>query len=254
MCFISSCYSLVVVELYSLYSFSSSSMMSCCHHHDEWLKGIVLLTFLLCAICVEIRGSPASPPYDFIFGWSTGHVGTTSLTNSQLYGDPSETYFLFESHGAFESISIPSDQEMTKKKWRESSFEEEYLYVKKLYIPFILRARENKTTFLDLGHNNLYFLNALVAYLSEEATYRFIFVRIRRDRLEAALSLSFKTPDDMFKDICKDLTYRYCPWERVEDVMLHPPSRDVWGSFNTFQRALWMVIAVQFSSVSNALM
>ena len=59
-------------------------------------------------------------------------------------------------------------------------------------MPFMLLCKGNKTTLMDLGHNNMYFFDALVQYLMVETNFKFIFVRIRRERLEGALSLTFK--------------------------------------------------------------
>ena len=43
------------------------------------------------------------------------------------------------------------------------------------------------------------------------------------------------------EDICSALWFRYCPFDREEDVILHPPSRGAWMNFTTFQKALWLV-------------
>lgn len=176
--------------------------------------------------------------YDFILGFSTGHVGTTSLSEGKLYGNPEHVVFLHESNfGHFKANNVH------KERWRTMNKASEYDYVKSSYYPFLVNCRGDLQTLLDLGHHNLFFIDGLVRYLTNETMARVMFVRIRRDRLESALSLTFDTPKHQYDDLCNNrgLVYRYCPFERTDDVILKVPSKKIWNEFSIFQKALWMV-------------
>lgn len=183
----------------------------------------------------------ASDAYDFIFGWSTGHVGTTSTSQGKLYGNPDDVVFLHETHNGKYNLN----DKLHTERWMNTTYSEEYEWVKSEYIPFLLKCRGKKRTLLDMGHNNMYFVDALIAYLLNETNYRFIFVRIRRERLESGLSLIYKTPTEQHQHICHDLVTRYCPFNRIEDVALHPPDRQTWRQMTIFQQAMWMVDEVE---------
>lgn len=181
----------------------------------------------------------SSPPYDFIFGYSTGHVGTTSMNDGGVFGNPINMQFMHEL--ASGPIEFPNRNKMTTAVWSKSDFKAEYKWVKDVYVPFLWKSKGTKDVLVDLGHNNLYFARALVEYLMSETAHRFIFVRLRRDRLESAISLSFDRPNRQYTDICSSLWYRLCPFDREHDVILHPPSRDAWKALSIFQQALWIV-------------
>lgn len=91
------------------------------------------------------------------------------------------------------------------------------------------------------GHHNLYFIDALIDYL-ETSSFCFAFVRIRRNRLEAALSLSYERPDEPWAEIgiCEGLITRYCPFDGHMSL-LGPVNSEVWEQLSTFQRALWIM-------------
>lgn len=140
---------------------------------------------------------------------------------------------------------------------RKMTPDEEYEYVKNVFIPFLERCKQEKLTLLDLGHHNLYFINGLVQYLTD-TSYKFIFVRIRRNRIESAISLSYKNPGEQYNDLChnirckdcsryavKGLITRYCPYDRVEDVVLHPPSKAVWENFTVTQQAVGTSLCIE---------
>ena len=134
-------------------------------------------------------------PYDFIFGFSTGHVGTTALNEGKLYGEPNYVRFIHELHyGPFE---FPEEDAFETEKWKKSNFQEEYQYAKEVYIPFLIKTKGDCTNdihirtltlsytplvctisydfnwkgdlpvLMDLGHNSLYFVFAMVKYLLE---------------------------------------------------------------------------------------
>jgi len=163
--------------------------------------------------------------------------GTTSLSDGKLYGHPDHVAFLHESN--FGKFHV---QNMGRAKWIQTTTAQEYDYVKRLYYPFLVKCRDRKQTLLDLGHHNLYFIDSLIQYL-EENKARYLVVRLRRERLESAMSLTFDTPTRQYTDLCHPhggLVYRYCPYDKPNEVILHPPSKDVWNNFTVFQQALWM--------------
>jgi hypothetical protein len=192
-------------------------------------------------------------PYDFIFGWSTGHVGTTTLSRSRTYGNPKNLIFLHE------TIPRPNNQtNFTKQDLRKQnpvykmpidylqSKQEEYLYIKNIYIPYLVSMKKQYTTLIDLGHHNLYFIHGLVQYLEEyRHIYRILFIRVRRDRYETAISLTYKNPTHQHTNLCTDLHYRYCPINRYQDILLKPPNIDIWINMSEFQKALWMIDEVE---------
>lgn len=129
--------------------------------------------------------------------------------------------------------------------WKQMSFYDEYEFVKKQYVPFILQCRGQHQTLVDLGHHNLFFAKALIEYLLSETKFRFIFVRIRRERYELAVSLIFGTPGTALTNMCKDTGWRLCPFERREDVIIPVPNERVWAKLTNFQQALWMIDEVE---------
>jgi hypothetical protein len=78
-------------------------------------------------------------PFDFVFGWSTGHVGTTTLSTKQTYNNPGHIKFIFEEG----SQRIESYRKHVRK-------DEEH-FVKEKYLPHMLTKRGNYTTLMDLG-------------------------------------------------------------------------------------------------------
>lgn len=155
------------------------------------------------------------------------------MSEAKLYGQPKHVVFLHESN--FGKFHINN---MNPALWKKSSYSLEFDFVRDEYFPFLLKNRGDKQTLLDLGHHNLYFMDALLNYLDKETKVRYLIVRIRRERLEAALSLTFNTPSQQYLDLCAHLglIYRYCPFDRVDDVVLHPPSKEVWGNFTVYQQ------------------
>jgi len=176
--------------------------------------------------------------YDFIFGFSTGHVGTTTLSEGKLYGKPEKVAFLHEAHYG----RIPLEDIFDTKRYLNSTFEDQYAYVRDVYMPFLKKMRKKSKTLLDLGHNINYFIQPLITYLINETKYKFIFVRIRRQRHEAAISLTYRHPDQKHDiHICESLVTRFCPLERQIEVALPlPHGEDTWDSFTNNQRALWI--------------
>jgi hypothetical protein len=127
--------------------------------------------------------------------------------------------------------------------WQQGNPEADYSYVKEVFFPFILKSRSLAGTdiVMDLGHHNLYFIESLIKYMNSETDYKYILVRIRRERLELAVSLSFHNPKFPIKDICKELVTRYCPYDRENEVIYKPPSKEIWDNFHVVQKAFWIL-------------
>lgn len=181
--------------------------------------------------------------YDFIFGWSTGHVGTTTLSEKRMYGSPDNVTFLHEMK--YGRIGLPTSQDVySTSEWLLGNFTQEYEYVKTKYVPWLLRNKYPKSrTVMDLGHNINYFYDALIKYLLTETKYKFVFVRLRRERMESAQSLTFGHPEKAFNDLCSDLITRFCPFDRIASNILQLPGPNayaLWSTFSNIQKALWI--------------
>ena len=121
-------------------------------------------------------------PFDFVFGWSTGHVGTTTLSKGSSYGDPSSVTFVFEElPSPFGRLGRGRVRKMSVDYL--ASLEEEERFVSDRYIPHLLAFRGNASTLVDLGHHNLYFAQGLLDYLHRHRQeFRVLFIRVRRER------------------------------------------------------------------------
>ena len=133
-----------------------------------------------------LRPDEGDRPFDFVLGWSTGHVGTTTLSRAATYGSPSGVSFTFE--------DLPPPFARTgKSRVRKMppdflpGHDEELRFVSERYLPHLLALRGNASTLVDLGHHNLYFADALLSVLHQQRDrHRVLFVRVRRERYGAA--------------------------------------------------------------------
>lgn len=189
----------------------------------------------------KAEDAPSADHYDFVFGWSTGHVGTTTLSEQRFYGSPDNVTFLHEMK--FGKQGVPhAEYVYDTEKWLAGNYSTEYQYVKTRYVPWLLLNKYNRSrTLVDLGHNINYFYTALVDYLQHETHYSFAFARLRRERLETAQSLTFGHPGESFSDVCQDLVTRFCPFDHADEVVLRVPNGTwTWASFSNVQKALWI--------------
>lgn len=190
-------------------------------------------------------------PYDFVFGWSTGFVGTMSLSSSVLFGNPPNIKFIFEGledHSSFNYEDVLHSVKYRDDLWKHWTHEDEYKYVKNEFMPSMVEKRGNKSTLVDFGHHNLYFIYGLLKYFQEYPKYRVLIVRVRRERLETALSMMYckfgRDEVEKCSDLCTQSLFRYCPMDRQKDVILKTNQR-VFGTFTEFQKALWMIDEVE---------
>jgi hypothetical protein len=116
-----------------------------------------------------------------------------------------------------------------------------------------LKSKGTKQTLVDLGHHINYFVDGLLQYLTRETKYRFLFVRIIRDRIEAAISLSACEQRGTHTNIshyrlkgalCSSYMWTYCPFIKREDVILPVPGSNpfkTWNEFTWYQQSLWLI-------------
>jgi hypothetical protein len=179
----------------------------------------------LLLLVTQIVGTLSKPP-DFVFGFSTGHMGTTALTLPKTYGHPNNIVFLFE-HVRLET-----------ERWKLMTLNDELTFVRKTVFPSL---RHNNKTVVDLGHYVNYYLKALLTYILTETTHTVALVYIVRERKEAAISLS-STSGSPKSDLCDQLFVRLCPYDRPEDVVIKiPGGASVWRGFSKYQQAMWML-------------
>ena len=206
---------------------------------------MIVLISLLLLILVLLVTSKKNNDYDFIFGYSTGHVGTTTLSEGRYYGQPSKIVFLHEmKYGPLGDNNVDIIHwSYNTSVWKKNDLAKDMIYVKEVFLPFLLLSmkKAKAATLVDMGHHNLYFIDALVKYLLNETNYKFLMVRLRRERLETAVSLSYHRPNRPMIDLCGELVTRYCPYDRVNEVVNKPPSIDVWNNFTVTQKALWII-------------
>mmetsp|Transcript_7168 Transcript_7168/g.10663 ORF Transcript_7168/g.10663 Transcript_7168/m.10663 type:complete len:311 (+) Transcript_7168:437-1369(+) len=206
------------------------------------LVSVSLSLTLLISVC----GLP-SPPYECIFGYSTGHVGTTTLSRPSSYLPTSSTVFLFEGHRIASSIRAASST-VSYRKYTALNFTVQHELEFILYhaLPFYQRAvnESHAEVVMDLGHANLFYYRGIAEAVKRRAQgfcTHVTFVRIRRARYESAKSLMYTTPGRLRHNLCTDVLYGYCPFHNIPAVVLNPPNRSVWQKFTVFQQALWLI-------------
>ena len=189
----------------------------------------------------------------YIFAFSTGHVGTTTFSSEETYCQKStcprkgRIFFRHEHFGLLRDV------------WTKSNYKEEYEWVKNSYFPHIVKImnKQDKDIYFDSGHTSLYYADGLMRYITREGLYRqTTFLRIRRHRHEAAVSLTYNREEMRQQGITKE-TYQdeavpvdptafakctFSPFLRKEDVIIKMDGKeDVWNKFSPFQKGLWVV-------------
>lgn len=174
-----------------------------------------------------------------VIGFSTGHVGTTSLSAPEHYANVTNCIFIFEEG----DVGIRYNK---KENW---TVDDEEFFVQKKYGMHILGKINNtigsdilknsslakNITIIDLSHKSLWIYRGLERISNRFGTdIKLHFIRIRRDRFETAFSIA--NGNSFFK---ADF-YRYHPHEKMDLVILNV-STDIWLKLTETQKAFWVI-------------
>jgi len=174
-------------------------------------------------------------PPRYIFGISTGHAGSTSLSNAHSYAGSLKRNITFRMEEYFLGFG----------KWwtwagTKPSLEEQERKVRNDYKRSIdnLLDSEQSQTYVDLGHHNLLgMLRTTPKVFGDDV----LFIRFRRDRVHTAYSFSKYN-----RDLCGN-AFRVCPL--TDWHLLSPHSgnwtEDAWRSMTYEQQHLWFVDEVE---------
>jgi hypothetical protein len=133
---------------------------------------------------------PSLFKYEYIFGFSTGHCGTTALAAKAIFGEGNRQGQIHFEH------ELPSTR-ISHKDYERMNATQEYRFVQNLLFREIHKVMgPNETVFYDSGHHTLYFMNGLLKFLTETqrlypTLFQYHILRVRRNRAETALSLTF---------------------------------------------------------------
>ena len=191
----------------------------------------------------HVRNESARPPCrKYVFGFSPGHTGTTTLSDALSYRDGtrnlSSVFFTFE---PFMMGARIEDEE------------EEASLVRTRYLPTlekeVRKARHTRSLqepldlCVDLSHYNLYFFRGLLKVMRDEKL-PFQLLRIRRDAVETARSLTHPAYANDATDERRDNHFHtsvgFNPLEAPRSIVLNVSNR-TWASFSAVQQGLWMV-------------
>jgi hypothetical protein len=177
-----------------------------------------------------------------VLGWSTGHVGTTTISDPKSFVNSGKYKFTFET-GMMEPSKYVAGV----------STEDQIKHVQEVYL------REAHTwhdsvesgTCVDLSHANLLFIDGLIPELLR-LNKTVTLVRIRRPYWETATSLMQAYRKEAIKQQECDTfgVGRMCPlqgWKPLSprpSVALHVPS-SMWTKWTRLQRALWQIDEVE---------
>lgn len=193
----------------------------------------------------HVRNETARPPCrKYVFGFSPGHTGTTTLSDVWSYRDGtrnlSSVFFTFEPFAMGARIE---------------DADEEASLVRTRYLPTLERVVRHETRHsrrplqepfdlcVDLSHYSLYFFRGLLKVMREERL-PFQLLRIRRDAVETARSLTHPAFANDATDERRGNHFHtsvgFNPLEAPRSVVLNV-SNGTWASFSAVQQGLWMV-------------
>jgi len=156
----------------------------------------------------------------YVFGFSTGHVGTTTLSRSSSYADGSWT--LLSDVAFFFEV----DHRVTR---HGLSVREQEGHVRDVYLKEIARllGTRRKRVCVDLSHFTLLYFEGLIQVMRAERL-PFKLVRIRRDAMETARSLGGR------------FTVGFRPLDAPESLELRVDAT-VSREFNALEKGLYAV-------------
>mmetsp|Transcript_13687 Transcript_13687/g.38884 ORF Transcript_13687/g.38884 Transcript_13687/m.38884 type:complete len:366 (-) Transcript_13687:55-1152(-) len=215
---------------------------------EALLEGRASLPGVRFHVSERLRGPFLSEAPGYVFGATTGHTGSTSLSSRDGYAPgPRRDAITFHFEDLFQ-------EELAWQEWwhgRKRSLHEQIHRVARRYKPGVDRAMAaaRARTYVDLGHHNIHgILGATPEVFGAEA----FLVRVRRERLRVAYSFSLSPP---FRDLCPSdgrslasagahgFAFRLCPL--TNEVLLHPAggnwTRSSWSSLSLVQQALWYI-------------
>lgn len=171
---------------------------------------------------------------DFVFSLSTGHCGTTTMSEASAYTDAgfdsSACYF------GFETMAQGTRDFARRHPGRGAA----RAFVRRYLLPSVaeLATRAGKQCFVDFGHHVVFghFLTALKAELGPRMTT----VRLRRGRLDTATSYAVKRKKD--GPCGSRCVYCVCPGD--QKVCL-PVKEALWRRLTVYMKFLWMVDEVE---------
>jgi hypothetical protein len=190
------------------------------------------------------------PPPKVLFGFSTGHVGTTTV-EAVLGGNTTHCPWQ-ERLGSFE-YRFPDQNLMINR-----SQEEQCIWVQESIIPQLKPnvSASWPATYVDMGHfNNLGYVLECLADSPMAAAGELAWVRIRRNRYDVARSFSAQ-----FGSPCHDQQYTkdgmhkrtpatsYCPHsqERHNTPIYLPTPDEVWMGLTPYQKFLWLADEMEY--------
>lgn len=172
-------------------------------------------------------------PPRYMFGISTGHAGSTSLSDAQSYSGASIGSITFKFEHDFNggwkewAATVPSLTEQERK------VRNEY----KVPIDDLLDHGQSHT-YVDLGHHNVHGILRTTPKVFGDDVF---FIRFRRDRVHTAYSFS-----QYHRDLCNNM-FRICPL--TDWHLLSPRSGKwtdvIWSSMTHEQQHLWFVDEVE---------
>jgi FkbM family methyltransferase len=181
---------------------------------------------------------------NFAFVYSTGRCGTLHL--AKVFGDD-QSYVCHEEE--YKSTHLVMEEFLRPIAWSNDK-EIAIKYVREKKIPYMLRKLRSvgAVNYLDTGHQIIF---GLVPALLEQLEGRIKFIRLRRDRLQTALSFitapEYNDPWMPHWEGRETIGKEHPRWAlRPTDKVVHlRPTDKVWKRLNRFQRYLWYVDEVE---------
>jgi len=170
----------------------------------------------------------------FVFSLSTGHCGTTTLSVPSSYQD--NGYNASSCLFGFETLA-QGVRDFTR---RHPSRRAARAFVRRFYLPSLIGTTlaAGKSCFADFGHHTLF--GHLLPALKRELKERMAVVRLRRARLDTAMSYAVKRKKD---GPCGSRCV-YCPCPEEQRSCLPVPVQ-LWRKFTVFMKFLWMIDEVE---------